>query len=341
MKNLLLKAAFIISFLVGVKAYSQEVQLATLQHGENMQVFYGSNALIDALAVADHGDLINLTAGTFNSTTINKAITLQGAGYITDATNGKFPTIISGDLNIQLSDGDTGLVIEGISHNSGFNINSSTNSFILKKSIIGVVDFKANSMNCLIDQCRIGTLNFYDKEHENMYIKNSIMQYLGSNSPLSTLFVENCVITDQVDANREYNGTTAFFRNNIIGGVNWGYGRDGSLKNSCKAYNNVFIQGNDNDVAVKSENVTVTAMALFGKESIEWSADGYRNETYQLTPEAKVTYLGTDGTQVGIYGGPTPFTNVPTNPQITAKSIDSQSSADGKLRVSITVEAQK
>ena len=74
-------------------------------------------------------------------------------------------------------------------------------------------------------------------------------------------------------------------------------------------------------------------------------ADGeyaYTNDrTYELTAEAARQYLGDDGTQVGIYGGDTPFTDVPTNPQITSRQIATKTDNDGKLSVKITVEAQK
>ena len=53
------------------------------------------------------------------------------------------------------------------------------------------------------------------------------------------------------------------------------------------------------------------------------------------------TYIGTDGTPVGIYGGLYPFTKTPSNPQIISKEIDVKSTLDGKLKVSIKVEAQK
>jgi hypothetical protein len=60
-------------------------------------------------------------------------------------------------------------------------------------------------------------------------------------------------------------------------------------------------------------------------------------ETFELTDEAKTTYLGSDGTQVGIYGGSLPFDPTPSNPQITKFNVASKSTADGKLSVDIQV----
>jgi len=54
-------------------------------------------------------------------------------------------------------------------------------------------------------------------------------------------------------------------------------------------------------------------------------------------------YIGTDGTQVGLYGGITPFKEmgVPTNPQVTTKTISKETDANGNLQINITVKAQE
>lgn len=62
-------------------------------------------------------------------------------------------------------------------------------------------------------------------------------------------------------------------------------------------------------------------------------------ETFELTETAKATYLGTDGKQVGIYGGMLPFDTTPSNPRITKCNVAAKSTADGKLSVDIEVKA--
>ena len=61
------------------------------------------------------------------------------------------------------------------------------------------------------------------------------------------------------------------------------------------------------------------------------------DETYELTEEAAATYLGNDGTQVGIYGGSSPFNANPTSPQVTKFSVNS-TTENGQLKVKINVE---
>lgn len=60
------------------------------------------------------------------------------------------------------------------------------------------------------------------------------------------------------------------------------------------------------------------------------------NETYELTDEAKATYLGSDDTQVGLYGG-MGFDLVPSTLQITKCEVSPRSTKDGKISVSIEV----
>ena len=60
---------------------------------------------------------------------------------------------------------------------------------------------------------------------------------------------------------------------------------------------------------------------------------------FELTDTAAQTYLGNDGTQVGIYGGVLPYDENPLNPRITRCNVASKTTADGKLSVDIEVTA--
>jgi hypothetical protein len=60
---------------------------------------------------------------------------------------------------------------------------------------------------------------------------------------------------------------------------------------------------------------------------------------FELTDEAKATYLGTDGKEVGMYGGDLPYSSTPSYPQITKMNVANKTTADGKLSVEIEVSA--
>ncbi len=80
---------------------------------------------------------------------------------------------------------------------------------------------------------------------------------------------------------------------------------------------------------------------MFNKTYATTSNNTYVQDRYnfKLTDEAAAKYLGTDGTQVGMYGGNLIYDENPTIPQITKCNVAAKSTADGKLSVDIEVKA--
>ena len=58
---------------------------------------------------------------------------------------------------------------------------------------------------------------------------------------------------------------------------------------------------------------------------------------YHLLPDVAATYLGSDGTQIGIYGGPMPFDPRILNPSIGHITVGGQTNDQGQLPVTIEV----
>ena len=76
-KRLLVAVALAVAFFGS--AYAQQ-QVAVLQRGDSvLGVYYGINSFNQAVAASDHGDIITLSGGAFNSPTgnnpLSKAIT--------------------------------------------------------------------------------------------------------------------------------------------------------------------------------------------------------------------------------------------------------------------------
>ena len=92
-------ALFVLLLVVaGTKNALAQTQVATLQHGEEISVFYGQNAFVEAHAAAETGDIITLSSGTFVKTPITKAITLRGAGCAIDTVANTNPTVIGQNI---------------------------------------------------------------------------------------------------------------------------------------------------------------------------------------------------------------------------------------------------
>ena len=104
-------------------------QTAMLKHGNNITAYYGLDAFIEANAAAQDGDIITLSSGTFSPTTITKAITLRGAGCVSDAELMTFPTTITGQVYASIPDVENTLTIEGVYFETGFAIMSGRKTF--------------------------------------------------------------------------------------------------------------------------------------------------------------------------------------------------------------------
>lgn len=315
MKTKLLAIVVLAVFAFSHKVVAQDVAVVTLQHGETMTAFYGTGAFREAVEAAEAGDLITLSGNTFEATTITKPLVIQGAGYVQDINNFRYKTTISGHLKIQIPGGGAGLLLEGILSDGAVVIfGDSLNDFTFRKCEFNQLGLLATNSGCIVEQCRIGYFNI-DAPTTNLYITNSIVSTLTGKGGSNTNIINHCVITWSSNVLANYYNSILY---NRAGG--------GGYNTGSNYYNNVMSglsASTDNNTTLSDLNV------LFINDG-----------SYHLTEEAAATYLGNDSTQVGIYGGETPFTDVPTNPQITFKNISARSNANGKISVRVTVEAQ-
>mgnify|MGYP000018269034 FL=1 len=345
MKKVLFSLVMVCVAISSAKA--QDVLLATLQKGETTQYFYGSDAFKEAMEAAENGNTITLGAGTYNATDITKAVSIYGNGYEmrADTTSQKegnmaFPTRIAGDFAIALEAVNDvpskGLYIEGIYSADRVRIikHLSAASFV-KCRFQNLTFWDTENKNMTtsdgmsIIHCRVaGWLEPGDSQ--NMIVSNSIINCLGSNITTSSILLQNNVLI------RPTANLIGAFRNNIIYCVGNYNGFENtsspyaSLKSECNAYNNLYSYSSVLDgVIVLSSNYRIDMSTPFSS---------YSNESkYTLPDEWLTKYIGTDGTQVGIYGGSNPFNTILTIPTIVSKNI-APKTENGKLKVSITVK---
>ena len=336
--RLFLFGVMMMACMMGQKVQAQVVQMATVQHGETMTAFYGIEALKDAVAAASAGDVISLSTGQFNAPTINKAVTIQGAGYVIASGN---YTAIVGETTVNVPNGEQGLIVEGLHCIDKVTVTGdSLCDFTFRKCRMGELLFTAKIVEGEVSQNKVNTLTYADAH--NFYLHHNVIHNLyGTNgSSQIAVDVDHSVITHVL-----YNNVTAVVRNSLIK-LAMGSG-------SCAFYNNV---------AGQNYNARITSPYVSGNTLFNWyinnwddASDEYKalfatpahaytwNETYdyKLTEEAAAQYLGGDGTQVGIYGGSVPFTETLSTPQIVEKTIATQTDENGMLSVKIKVEAQK
>ncbi len=326
-----------------------DIRTATLVHGDQTTVYYGVSALKNAYKdAAAEGDIIVLSPGSFidGDLTIKKSISIYGCGYTNNETTGSAKTTLPSitiSYNEVTDDENNKTAVYPKVYIEGCEIDG---SFIVSEnSLGGVIEnlclkkctkpetyrlnydysrFRINapSRNCrFIQCCNIATA--YDGN-----------KYIGFSGKQEQLTFENCVLS-QASGSELLESTVNYNHCIIVKAINYGYSHfsncvilNNSLPANCTAYNNILYN------ASLGSNVTGEGNYLGLTKSDVFEDEGFY---VMKTPDV---HVGTDGTQIGIYGGAYPFDSNSSIPKITSSNIDIQTATDGKLNVSITVKAQ-
>lgn len=334
MKNLLINSILML-FCTVLMAQTR----VALHSGNNVSIFGGNSAFIDAYNAAIDGDLIYLPGGNLNyPPTIDKSLTIIGVGHYPEATAATNKTVLTGNLNI--GENADGLNLEGIhvTGQLGFLSNEKADFVSLRRNRFGSILYNGNGTNpCasnVISECVIDG-NITASNADELLITNSIISG-GINTGVA-LTISNNIFTYN---NYVYSNLTnsiisnnIHFKNSSIGLTNSGTIGNTFLNNIFKT---VLPSGSNTFI---NNYTDVDLLDVF--ESVPNVIFDY-NQNYNLSPDAQTNYLGADGTQVGIYGGLFPYklNAVPRNPSITSKNISSETNADGELPVQVMVEAQ-
>ena len=227
-----------------------------------------------------------------------------------------------------------------------------------------------------------GNFTFSDNESVNQVVVkrckiNGSLNVVGNLSFPSTNFglfgsvvlanidlanAQNVLISNSIIQSRVFNSIGNAFNNNIMLDEYAYYGNEATINgNNNQVNNNVFrkintvhlIVGNGN---IANNNLCSLAAPSFGTlptlsgnyfgiaETVIFvnhtgGSFDYANN-YHL--QSITSYLGLDGTQVGIYGGLFPYkeTAIPANPHIESKTIAPQTNSSGELNIQVVVKAQ-
>lgn len=346
-------------------SFAQTSLLATLSHEGSISTYYGSSALKEALEKATDGDAITLSAGQFLAANITKNVTLRGAGMSvrTDSIYSHEATIVQGAFEIAPTDSTTDrIIVEGVYFTSDITYKGLVRNPLFMKSRFSTVKSGDGGriVNATLIHCRVA-YGFELADNSNACFVNSVVWdpynvgLKGSNFEF-----DNCVVSFFKGTGTNLGDGTAtrwyaskvidsYYKNCIItvnGSAGLGY-QDNRIPYSCTAINCVGCSSSgslgdfSNNIFynLSSKNTTNKNVA---KPSDVLKTGGFTyndSEKYELTDEAKTKYLGTDGKQIGIYGGSLPYEEDPTTPQITKCNVAAKSTADGKLSVDIEVKA--
>ena len=323
-------------------ALAQTSLVATLSHDGKLSTYYGPDALSEAYEDAVDGDVITLSSGIFKTITVSKAITIRGAGM--EKHDETLPTIIYNDdqslKTFQITDipNKKSLQIEGISFEALVEINDDYSNHVvsdvkfLKCKFIYSTSLSSTTTSFI--NCKIMSgLGLSESIFHRAYV-DAINCIIGSSNSGNGLFaVDHCVML----GNYEYLWK-AIITNSIFTNAS-----SYCIDNDCVVSDCLGVESeNDNrdyfaDISTSDENRN---QMVYGYEKVfktfKGNADG--SETYELTDEAAAKYLGSDGTQVGIYGGSMPFDPVPSSAQVKHFSVKTSEKDNGNISVTINVE---
>jgi hypothetical protein len=304
-------------------ANSQKAVL--LQHAGTATAFSSTSPLADAYAAAVSGDTIYVPGGVFSGLVMAKRLTIFGAGHYPDSTSA---TGVSQIASIDFQAGSDKSAIQGLLVPGGitFSYNIRIDSIVISRcnaSWIYLNGQNIEATNCkgiLICQNVVGELVL--QQSSGVRVFNNIISSLhemGTNS-----WIRNNKI------NGLYNANYALFENNTIAsyssGIDYNTFRNNVLAVQPAAGNGTWV---NNFYNVDFSTLFVLQSAWFAY------ADNYHLK-------APATYVGTDATQVGIYGGYYPYKEgaVPAVPHIQSKTIPLQADVSGQLNIQVTVAAQ-
>ena len=300
-------------------AQEKSPYVVTLEHEGNLQTFYGPTGFQEAYNAAVDGDIITLPPLNFENletdsdgyrTTIRKAITIRGT-----RNNEGGQTSIWGSTQFILPQTKAGTInIEGIIFN---NVTVNTEKLnLLHCTITEDIHFNANAtaINCIL---RIGSA--YDSAPQ---IVNSVIEDMSASNVTGGAMFLNCNFTQVRDP---YNMANAIFSNCIITNSTHHFLSSVTVLNSVCYPENYFdaipdTNGNLNNKVFDPGTFFIP------------------NSFWQLTEEAKATYLGDDGTEVGIYGGLYPYNDVLSTPTITNLNVSKRVAQGETLKIDVEAE---
>ena len=325
---------------------------ATLQQGDTMTPYYGVNAFQEAYAAAQDGAIITLSSGKFNDVaTVEKQISIIGSYAFNNENASK--TILN-SMTIAANN----VKIEGVYFSGTVTFGSSSLKSIanctlkrcwIETSLYG--SYKHD--NTLVDQCVIKKEYAMEKSC-NYCIKNSTIGYFVSmNSSTNIAYISNCIVWDYIRfiksgsayiTDSSCKRPFAIYKNNILGIYKTeNSDRSVYLNSPSEFYNNHFCQAYMYPNKEKPYSFLNRVEIKYGTGCVNeknTKADLKFNNFYEYPAHPLDAPLGSDGTAVGPYGG-TGFSEYPAIPRIISKSIDSNSNAEGKINVKITVKAEQ
>lgn len=330
MKTILISAMLLVAANLNITAQN----LIARQHGGNA-IFYTD--LPTAVAAGQNGDTIYIPGGSWSANlSINKRLFIIGTGHNPDSTQATGICYLSG--NISISNGASNGRITGIYLTGTLAAVDTATNYIISRCRMGNIQLTAHSSQWIIEENIINSQIIGYGAYNNLFSNNIIGQCFYNMGPNNTV-KNNIFLMQSYEigcSNSSSVNNCTFENNNFIGGGNFTGQNNNLINNNLFVANITFPFGNN----LGSNNVVNQTQSSIFVNQTGSTFDYTQDYHLKLTSPGK--NAGTDGTDIGIYGGMFPWKagSVPFNPHIQIKSISNTTDQNGNLQINIKVNAQ-
>ena len=334
MKKLLCLALLATIHFWGIPANAQN--LIAVQNGGAPKFF---TDLQEAANNSQSEDTINIPGGSYSAITLDKKLHLIGVGHHPDSTRTTAKTLLGGLI---ISSGSDGSSIQGISFGNS------------------PLSFSSDSHNLTISRCYFGEIVGNIHTIYNLSLNENMIGLIGNGVILSNASICNniffgqcmtrngyCVLKNNIflaSSNGYYPysfyGTNNLIENNICYNTNTNNYYNCILRNNLNFGTASFGNGNQGS---GNFDTMVTLQSVFDNYDPEtMSGDNIYKADFHLKANSPYKNAGTDGTDIGIYGGAYPWKegSIPSNPHFQTINIAPKTDNSGNLNVKIKVAAQ-
>lgn len=344
-----MKKLFLILTSVFVSAYAmaQDTFVATLEHNGQYTNFYNNTALTAAYEAAEDGDVITLSSGTFTCPNITKGVTIRGIGLAQLEQNKK--TYISTAFDVYAQDASRTVNLEGLYLQNTMNIYSDGSAETA--GTVNIIKTRCNAVNVLEKDSPTDTttvqVNFYNcwmngefKSNSTSYTDIKVMNcYITAtcftkSSEVSNTIFRNCYLNFDNLSEMAYSS----FENCII---RYSGGYYDALPSSAIAIYSITMSYNGYNEGGVFRNVSYNENCIDISSITDLTKVFSDQANFILQEEFAKKYLGTDGKEVGMYGG-IGYTTKVRYPIISTLTIGNgqTTSREGKLDVTIELDRE-
>ena len=327
---------FIMAIAAVVAVQAQQISVVSPQGATTL--FTDLNI---AIREAAPGSIVYLSGGAFqisDTTKITKKLTIIGTGYRTDNGNVDGHTLVTGKINFMKG------------------ADNSTLMGIYLTGDLNIADASGSVNTLLVRYCNLYRVSVGNAECHEVLINQNYIRLgpsIGGGSPIR---FENNIL------HSIFNINGGIISNNVVlHATTFNFSRPSAIGSfsSSRVANNLFFAEVSPDVGLQHGNNTFfnnyflpSSAALAAQidgliiENIEEFIVGPNNgvsttSNFHLKNGSPGKNAGTDGTDIGIYGG-TGFNDLalPPIPRIVAKRIAEQTDEQGNLKVQVKVKAE-